>query len=518
MNTTALLSTASSDDANAGSITVTASKHVVQSNFSHVSKGNWTVTLEAIEAYLVSKGERRQAYGADLIMFMERSFSGKYRNREGQRYHYQRIMPDGKWPEEDTLSKKLKRCKDKGTFQRRFNRIGTTAILKREHFDNREISHLDFKGRMYLRLIDTTNNNLSYFFRNDAVVDAFIKSALAFHRQQLKAKWDKTLSVSAGKPAVVGAGKPAVVYLENPQPLLYSEVDSRSLSGKNKSNSLKLVHPSSTGKNKKPTPEGIDDKKTSDFGIDDYRIAVECGLIPATDESAGAVQRKPSVKSASGFDVFEMWRNSVLVNFSGIYIHEKPTGKETSLAANFYGRFAEFFPTDSIANFFNHLAKNWTSASKDFAKSKLFGHGEYPEIWWLLLDRNCDHVLMWYREKLKLIAAEAEWKRESHERRASQSQQQIVESNRSHKPLAPYRDCDPITSVGRTFHGGDTESLEYKLASSRGINGPAAKYIESMNLMCRGLLNKFSVDTAASEARIEELQKLSDDEFEKYCC
>jgi len=287
MNTTALLSTASSDDANAGSITVTASKHVVQSNFSHVSNGNYEDTQKAIEAYLITLGILRHSHTAELIMLMEKSFKGKYMKRE--RSHYQRIMPSANWREGDTLSEKLTRCTDKETFKRRFGRIGTSAILKREHFHDFEIRNLDFKGKIYLRLTDTTKNNLSHFYRNDALVDEFIASAIAFYREEIKRGKHKTRTAIAGKPEVVGDGKPEVIYLENPKPLLNTEVESKSLSVKHKGTSLTLVHSCPTGKNKKPTPEGIDDKKTSELGIDDYRIAEECGLIPATDKNAAAV-------------------------------------------------------------------------------------------------------------------------------------------------------------------------------------------------------------------------------------
>lgn len=223
-----------------------AATKIAINNFPHVSDGNFTYTQQAIEAYLLSLGIPRHSYTAELIMFMERSFKGKY--LVGERSHYQRIMASASWKKADSLSEKLTRCKDKETFKNRFDRIGTTAILRREHFIRYEIRHLDFKERMYLRLVDTKHNNLSSFYRNDGVVDAFIAAAICFYREKQKTRKTKTEITLKGKPELVVPGKPDVAYLENPKPLLNTGLTER-ITKKNKGNSLTLVYPAPFGKN-----------------------------------------------------------------------------------------------------------------------------------------------------------------------------------------------------------------------------------------------------------------------------
>ncbi|MCX7181012.1 MAG: hypothetical protein NTX56_20350 [Proteobacteria bacterium] len=489
----------------------------VKSDFSHVSN-NFSHTQKAIEAFLVSRGVPRHSHTAGLIMFMERSFSGKY--RKGERSHYQQIMPSAAWRNGDTLSEKLTRCKDKETFKARFDRVGTTAILKREHFDNREITSLDFKGRMYLRLIDTKRDNLSLFYRNDELVNDFIKSAIVFYQDELRAKKYKTRRALSGKAEGVELGKPEVICLENPKPLLYPDVDSRKPSGKNKGNSLTLVYSSPNGKNQtQPQPRrGRVKKEKSGFGDAEQQIAEECGLVPATEENENAVQRQSSAKLGSGFDVFKMWRNSVLVNMPDVFIHANPTGPEIRQAANFYGRFSEFFPADSIKHFFNHLATNWIGAHKDFAKAKLWGHGAYPAIPWLVMDRNCDHVLTWYREELKDIAKKVEWKREMQERSAQQTES-LRPSNDSSTCSVPHRTSDEPPLNGRTFRHGTRLSLEHDIAWSlrllQGALSPKSALQEKIHVAAlRTQLEKLSIDLAASEVRISELLEMKVEEFD----
>lgn len=396
---------------------------IPKSDFGHVSHGNFKGTQKAIESFLVSKDVPRHSFTAELIMFLERSFAGKY--MKGERSHYQRIMASDKWREDDTLSEKLTRCKDKETFKKRFDRIGTTAILRRSNFqDNKiKVSDSDFKERMYLRLIDTEQNNISCFYRNDVVVDAFIKSAIAFYREETKARKYKTRSALKRKPEVVGVGKPEVVYLENPKPLLYTKDLQERGSGKNKGNLLRLVHSSTTEKNQHIPRKGIEDKESSGFGFDDQSIAEECGLGPASNvvkADTEVAQHITSAKLYSGIEVFNLWRNSVLAEHPEECISATPTGVLRGQAANFNKSFNEFFTTDSIADFFYHLTKHWNSAIKEFKCRKLFGYGEYPEIPWLL--KNSNHALTWYKKEIADLAKSAERERKKAEHLSQQTQ------------------------------------------------------------------------------------------------
>jgi len=489
---------------------------VTKSDFSHVPNGNFTGTHNAIEAFLVSKGVPKQSYTAELIMFMERSFSGKY--RKGERSHYQQIMPSATWRKGDTLSEKLTRCKDKETFKSRFDRIGTTAILKREHFDNREISSLDFRGRMYLRLKDTKRDNLSLFYRNDELVDDFIKSAIAFHQDQLRGKKYITRRALSGKAEVVEVRKPEMVCLENPKPLLYTEVDSRRHSGKNKGNSLRLVHSSPDGRNQNQPWKGVIDKETSGLGDYEKQIAIEAGILPDTDNNNGLVQHISSVNSYSGEDVFNLWHRAVSVEHPDKCISANPRGKQTGQATTFYKRFNEFFPTTSIADFFDHLAKNWSGAHKYLTKAMCWGHGGYPELPWLVMDRNCDHVLTWYREEMKSAAKEVKWKREVQERSSEQTLPP-QESTKSSGVSVSHRTADRTPPTGRTIRSGAKLSLEHDIAWSvrQGRSAPGPKHAlrdRMLEIALRKQLQALSSDVAASDARIEELLAMTDDEFD----
>jgi hypothetical protein len=478
-----------------------------KNDFRHVSDGNWPYTLKALEAYLASQGVPRHTYTAQLIMVMERSFYGKY--RKGERSHYQRIMPDGKWRKGDTLSEKLTRSKDKETFKERFDRVGTTATLSRQHFDNYQIRNLDFKERAYLRLIDTNNGNVSIFFRNDAVADAFIKSALAFHREQLKVKRYKTLSVSAGKPAVV--------YLENPKPLLYTEgVQERA--GRNKNILLTLVQPT-YGKNKpqNQTPNPTDkETEGSGFGFSDQQVMESVGLCDSGTEQYKSVSRprsaKPSNGAGTGAGVFKLWHESVAPKHPEELISAIPTPRDTHVAATICQKFNEFFPTEHVSDFFECLAANWKKArTESFPKWQLKNFGPYPTLSQLL--SNWNPLLTWYKNERNRVAKVAEAARVSQERLQQQSQVEVRKS--TPRPLAPFIGCELITASGRTFRQPCVESLEYQIAFDIDIG---SRYGMSLRHTLKQLLKDRSIDMAASEARIEELRKMPPEEAEKYCC
>ncbi len=377
----------------------------VPPNFKHVTDGSFAYTQLAIEAYLVSQGSQKNSYVAELIMFMERSFAGK--NVKGQRSHYQHIMPCKGWSKGDTLSEKLTRCKDKETFKGRFDRIGTTAILTRDHFEDYEISNLDFNGRWYFRLIDTNSNNLSWFYRNDAAVEAFIKQALSFYSAQLKAKR------RARKPAVLGTGKaeevnpskPAMVYLQNPKPLLTKGINKEET--KTTQNSLKLVHSSSTGEKQIPIPisssVGIKDIKTSDFGFGPEPKTSHSGFSYPNKSKMpkpGGAMHDTSVKGTSGLDVYLTWRKSVLAKHPEIFITGNPSKKLVGQANFFYQTFSEFSQDIPIADFFGHLMKKWDSAREYLDEAEVWQKpGDYPEISFLVT--HSDKILSWYKSEVK---------------------------------------------------------------------------------------------------------------------
>ena len=72
--------------------------------------------------------------------------------------------------------------------------------------------------------------------------------------------------------------------------------------------------------------------------------------------------------------------------------------------------------------------------------------------------------------------------------------------------------------MGRTFNGQEVESLEYHLGFRWEGRGGIDKRYNTLKLVFWELLRKHSLDLAASEARIEELKQIPEDEYEKYCC
>lgn len=493
---------------NAGSILV--SNGVAQSpaanNFKHLSRGNYSETETAIEFFLSArKGIRPQSHVAELIMFMERSFKGKYMN--GERSHYQRVMPTKSWRKGDSLSEKLTRCKDKETFKSRFDRIGTTAILNCEHFNNYQIVNLDFKGGLYLRLIDTRRGNRSHFFRNDLVVEAFIEAALDFWKTHQKIKRrEKTGGFSIGNPDMANPTNPEVTYLENPKPLLYSEVESSKSSRRNNRTSLTLVHSSDTQEKNQDTFRGREevDVPCDIEDAEEVNIPELVGLAASNAPNGRRAHPETNKQPHGGAEVFKLWRASVLGRHPKNLITEKPPAKLLGQAAAFHKRFCEFFPASSLAHFFDYLLKNWISAAKQLKEAGAWQtSGDYPELPFLL--EISDKVLTWYKLEIEL-----------NERIGKESlRTRCPPSSGAQKPATPAHIPAPNTTApGRTFKGQCKESLEYQIAHLSKSN-----YKWSTDLLAadRMELQKLSIDKTASESRIAELLALSAEELEKCC-
>ena len=492
------------DFSEAGSYQGNVDKVFIECKFNHLSRGNFADTQKALEAFLSSQGVPRQSYVAELILFMERSFAGKYRN--GERFHYQRIMPSKSWREGDSLAEKLTRCKDKETFKKRFDRIGNTGILKRGHFNKFEISNLDFAGKMYLRLIDTNRGNVSLFFRNDQLADAFVKSAIAFYREELKNEKYKIRGSLTGIAERGGGGNPEVVYLENPNPLLNTRFESENLSRKNKGTTLTLVHTSPNGTNNQNPPgkdrKGVED---SDADHDHQLIPEEYGLLSENKEiepNFGGHKVITSEKSLSGLQIFKLWRSSVLAKHPELCISDIPTNKLLKIAMDFNKRFREFFPDEPITNLFDRLTEHWITVSKCLKENGVWQIlGKYPELPNLLKQSN--HVLSWYKSQIS----------GPKEKKASG----IAPSKMQPTHPVPFIGCINETAPGRTFVKGISESLEYLIARLENDEefGELGQITIATNYE---KLEKLSMDMAASIARIEALKALPRDEVDQYCC
>lgn len=493
---------------NDGSILV--SNRVTQSPteniFKHLSRGNYSETEIAIKFFLsAKKGIRPQSHVAELIMFMERSFKGKYMN--GERSHYQRVMPTKSWRKGDTLSEKLTRCKDKETFKSRFDRIGTTAILSCEHFNNFQIENLDFKGGLYLRLIDTRRGSISRFFRNDLVVEAFIEAALDFWKTHQKIKRrEKTGGFFIGNPDMANPTNPEVTYLENPKPLLYSEVESSKSSRRNNRTSLTLVHSSDTQEKNQDTFRGREevDVPCDIEDAEEVNIPELVGLAASNAPNGRRAHPEANKQPHGGAAVFKLWRTSVLGRHPKKIITEKPPAKLLGQAAAFYKRFCEFLPASSLAHFFDYLLENWTSAAKRLKEAGVWQtSGDYPELPFLL--EISDKALTWYKLEIEL---NKRLEKESIRSRCPPSTGAQKTANPARIPARK------TTAPGRTFKGQCEESLEHQIAYlSRSNNNWDADLLNAYRME----LQKLSIDQTASEFRITELLALSEEELKKCC-
>lgn len=441
----------------------------------HVSNGRYDHTEAAIESYLRSIKSPSPKYIAELVMFMERSFKGKY--LKGERSHYQRIMPSSKWRPGDTLADKLTRCKDKETFKKRFDRIGSTEILRKEHFANGQISekNLNFNGKLYLRLMDTERNNLSIFFRNDKAVDVFISTALMHRESQQRARKQLTGSGSAKKPAWVQGEKAEVVALENPNPLQYTKEESGKNKEKHTGNSLALVHPFPFGKNQKQTPDG------------NYSFPQKAKLASST--------------STIGSNTFQLWRNAIVETHPDECISSNATKAQIDKAAELAHRFSEFFPVSQLAEFLREVSTSWISLSKHLKEDGVWHNlGRYPELPSLVT--HSDHIFTWYRKKLPKPVKPPQ---------AAAATQEP--STKAHRPAIPLIGCDRTNGPGRTFRANAPESLEYMVATA-----PICNFPKHFVLTLMEQLKILSVDFSASEKRIAELEKMAEEEREQYCC
>lgn len=466
------------------------------SDFNYLSKGNWSHTKKALESYLMTQGVRPQSYTAELIMFMERSFQGKYRKNE--RCHYQRITP---WPNRvgDSLSEKLTRCKDKETFKNRFQTIGATAKLRREHFDNGVISPKDFQGRLYLRLIDTQRNNVMWFFRNDDFVDAFIGAALNYYSEKMLGL-KKIPAAPMGNPGVGPGGKPELIYLENPKSLLTIKESELQTEKNKKKVSLTLVHSSLTGKSHLHSPG--EENLISNSGM-----KASSGDAPHSWGGAKPVKPNQNV----GRIIYGQWRGSVLAHHPELCISEKPTGQEIGQAKAFYEKYMEFFPTTPFADFINHVVERWIGATKALNSDGVWQtFGRYPEIRDLLL--HASKILSWYR----LNAFPKKTDTTKGGALSDAAPPDIPpETKENPVPPVPFAGCSRVTEAGRTFIKHEPESLEYQFVSFESLG---MKFGGGISKVLWEKLKTLSKNIAASELRINELRELPADEFQKYCC
>lgn len=441
------------------------------STFKVVKRDDWS--HKALEALLKSHNHSRHCYLAELIILMERYFLGKYLN--GQRSHYQQIMPSKRWKPGESLSEKLTRCKDKETFNARFSRIGVTEILRRGHFEDFQIKNVDFKGKLYLRLIDTTRKNVSWFYRNDSAVEAFIDAAHDFYAEQLQSKraGRKPEVWSRGKAEVMGLRKPEVEDVENPNSLLSSELT-------------------------------IGETNKQRTGL---------AIIHSSPEENQRIERRPTarkekselIEGTTGWQVFRLWRDTLMARDKDRCISAQPTRAQLRDAALLAERFDEYFPDVALAQFLSDATDRWGGLQRWLRDQGGVWQtlGEYPELQQLAL--FSDKFLTWF-------------KRERAQEAQSMTMKPEIRKKTEYSPpspeiLPPYIGCKPVTTVGRTFQRGAEESLEYQIAAY-----PRSRWLCKVVPAMERLLQTHSIDLNASQDRIQELKQLPDDEIDQYCC
>lgn len=497
-----VMNSPSSIQKNPDSVAPTASYTKVELvGFEYLRGYNFDLVEEALNGYLTSEGFLPHSHSAELIMFMERSFYGKY--KLGEKSHYQHILPCNSVREGDSLSEKLTRCKDKETFPRRFLPFGATTILRRHHFDKFEIGNFDFDGKLYLRLIDTKRNNRSWFFRNDSAVKSLMRLARDYYKPELSGKNGKSRNASLTKPEVIIIRKPELVALEIPSPLLNRDGQEKE-TRKAKQSSLTLVHSSTIGKNQKPTPGKTTTSYDGSTDTDEW-IAEQCGISTINGKSAD--KEKRSAPSHSGIETFNLWRTSVLVTHPSECITESPTKVLIGEAAKLDKRFREFYPEAPIADFFAELTTRWGTVCKELKDRGVWQNlGPYPEI--PSLHQHSNHVLSWYKN----VVSQSKSKQQG-------LQQSPVPGATIPEIAAPLVGCPRVTAEGRTFNRNEVESLEYQIAYRSHFYPEKHRMGVLSMLSCNiQMLVKQSLNMAASNARIEQLKQIPPDELDRYCC
>lgn len=149
--------------------------------FPHLKIRTMGLYKSNIDKYLTTVGFQgkkapRASKLSEIVMFMEIAFQSKY--KECKNTHFQYVTPpkNRAIPKNDAISEKVKGCESRNAFNNNFKLIGTTFRVDK----NLLHTNLDFKGKLYLRLIDTQDNNKSYFFRNDSAVSEFFKNVSEF--------------------------------------------------------------------------------------------------------------------------------------------------------------------------------------------------------------------------------------------------------------------------------------------------------------------------------------------------
>lgn len=266
-----------------------------------------------------------------------------------------------------------------------------------------------------------------------------------------------------------------MVALENPKPLQYTKEESGKNKEKHTGNSLALVHPFPYGKNQKQKPD------------ENYSFPQKAKLASST--------------SSIGSNTFQLWRNAIVEKHPDECISSNATKAQIGMAAELAQRFSEFFPASQIAEFLREVSTSWISLSKHLKEDGVWQNlGRYPELPSLVA--HSDHIFTWYRKKSPKPVKPPQ---------AAAAKQEP--SIKTHRPSIPLIGCDTTNGPGRTFRANASESLEYIVATAPTCNFPKHAVVALMEK-----IKTLSVDFAASEKRIAELEKMSPEEREQYCC
>jgi|ERR1035437_751568 hypothetical protein len=498
-------------------------KKAIESLFCHID--NWNYTLQALEEYLQEVGFRgrklvKQRKIASVIMFMERSFKGKYLLNDP--VHWQFINPpktSDVYREGDMLSEKLERCSRPTSFKKKFDCIGHTDKFAKRHFEG---TPLDFEGAMYLCMRDTNDNNKSWFYRNDKVVAEFIESALKYKKESVSSLAEKVSNRSVRKCQVA--------FVESVSSLLTTDT----IQEDNK----KTVHSKPSVCDIKPTA-GISDNHTENQECSIQNSASNCNskgnekMGKSKDKYKGITASKivdslnVEVKEFSdyaitkdefgarvitGQNLYSIWKDAIMANdLKGVFVVHPTIAKASKDHANLEDIFLTFttkYSEDMFPDFLNTVMKEWSSLATHLKDTKAWDTKDmaYPDIG--IFKYLLPKVLMWYASRLNkvkeseqlAILKEALKQKETSQQNSLQNSETIVPSIKSNK--------FEKSSVGFTYIGQG-----FKYAPNGTVNRTyeedyvdAKKNGDSTMLdLIRSTLEKKAINFEASLQRIETL-------------
>ena len=383
----------------------------VELQFNHVS--NWEYSRIAIDDYLASKGFPKQLHVAEVILFMERSFKGKYLQKE--RSHFQFVTPPKQFTPSrrkgDSLSEKIPFCKHKDSFNKKFSIVGHTEVIRQNHFNERD---LNFEGKMYLRMIDTNDGNVSWFYRNDEIAHKFIQDALRFKADYMERSGKTIWSGGSELYGVVGVDymeslldtntlqeypkKTLIAKPKKERKTFYFSVEKTDvIDTTNFEGNCKIMNQTTPTKK---LPKSAGKGKTPFTSVDAMKFATT-EMKAFSDYFVKAKAYSDPVINGTG--LYKIWKDAVASNDLGSLFEKdiSKTSKDYISIEKAFETFTQGYPAEEFPIFMDTIMREWSSVKKylvsvGWDEKKL---GPFPDIGFLRY--NLPKLDIWYKEYKK---------------------------------------------------------------------------------------------------------------------